>query len=74
MATALHPQTMMALDFANGPLPPAYGSPLKLKLNTANPEVVDCERESGKFRVAWHHAAAARAGAAVARMRPRVAA
>jgi len=45
-----------------------------LKLNTANPEVVGSKRESGKFSGAWHHAAVARGGAAVARMPPRVAA
>src|SRR3954449_6903222 len=33
---------------------------LKLKLNTANPELIDCKRESGKFSGAWHHAAVAR--------------
>jgi len=47
---------------------------LLLKLNTANPEVVGSKRESGKFSGAWHHAAVARGGAAVARMPPRVAA
>ena len=34
MATALHPQTIMALDFGESPLPPAYGSPLKLRIPT----------------------------------------
>ena len=34
MATALHPQTIMALDFGDSPLPPAYGSPLKLRIPT----------------------------------------
>jgi hypothetical protein len=47
---------------------------LELKLNTANPELIDCKRESGKFSGAWHHAAVARGGAAVARMPPRAAA
>jgi hypothetical protein len=47
---------------------------VRLKLNTANPEVFDWKRESGKFSGAWHHAAVARDGAAVARMPPRAAA
>jgi len=34
MATALHPQTIMALDFAGQPLPPAYGAPMKLRIPT----------------------------------------
>jgi DMSO/TMAO reductase YedYZ molybdopterin-dependent catalytic subunit len=34
MATALHPQTILALDYANAPLPPAYGAPLKLRIPT----------------------------------------
>jgi DMSO/TMAO reductase YedYZ molybdopterin-dependent catalytic subunit len=34
MATALHPQTIMALDYGNDPLPPAYGAPLKLRIPT----------------------------------------
>jgi DMSO/TMAO reductase YedYZ molybdopterin-dependent catalytic subunit len=34
MATALHPQTIMALDYGDDPLPPAYGSPLKLRIPT----------------------------------------
>src|SRR4051794_40296655 len=48
--------------------------PAGLKLNTANPEVVEYKNESGKFSGAWHHAAVARGGAAVARMPPRAAA
>jgi DMSO/TMAO reductase YedYZ molybdopterin-dependent catalytic subunit len=34
MATALHPQTILALDYGNAPLPPKYGSPLKLRVPT----------------------------------------
>jgi DMSO/TMAO reductase YedYZ molybdopterin-dependent catalytic subunit len=34
MATALHPQTLLALDFGNAPLPPKYGYPLKLRVPT----------------------------------------
>ncbi|MBV8868221.1 MAG: molybdopterin-dependent oxidoreductase [Acetobacteraceae bacterium] len=34
MATALHPQTILALDYAGAPLPPAYGAPLKLRIPT----------------------------------------
>lgn len=34
MATALHPQTILALDFGGSPLPVAYGFPLKLRVPT----------------------------------------
>jgi DMSO/TMAO reductase YedYZ molybdopterin-dependent catalytic subunit len=34
MATALHPQTIMALDYGGAPLPPRYGAPLKLRIPT----------------------------------------
>ena len=34
MATALHLQTILALDFAGSPLPVAYGFPLKLRVPT----------------------------------------
>jgi DMSO/TMAO reductase YedYZ molybdopterin-dependent catalytic subunit len=34
MATALHPQTMLALDFGSEPLPPRHGYPLKLRVPT----------------------------------------
>jgi DMSO/TMAO reductase YedYZ molybdopterin-dependent catalytic subunit len=34
MATALHPQTLLALDWDGGPLPPKYGYPLKLRVPT----------------------------------------
>jgi DMSO/TMAO reductase YedYZ molybdopterin-dependent catalytic subunit len=34
MATALHPQTILALDFEDQPLPPKYGAPLKLRVPT----------------------------------------
>jgi DMSO/TMAO reductase YedYZ molybdopterin-dependent catalytic subunit len=34
MATALHPQTIMALDFRDGPLPDKYGFPMKLRVPT----------------------------------------
>jgi DMSO/TMAO reductase YedYZ molybdopterin-dependent catalytic subunit len=34
MATALHPQTILALDFGDVPLPPKYGYPMKLRVPT----------------------------------------
>jgi len=34
MATALHPQTILALDYGAGPLPDAYGFPVKLRVPT----------------------------------------
>jgi DMSO/TMAO reductase YedYZ molybdopterin-dependent catalytic subunit len=34
MATALHPQTIMALDYAGSPLPAKYGYPMKLRMPT----------------------------------------
>ena len=34
MATALHPQTIMALDYGGAPLPPEYGAPMKLRIPT----------------------------------------
>ncbi|WP_458097891.1 molybdopterin-dependent oxidoreductase [Roseomonas sp. WA12] len=34
MATALHPQTILALDFGGSALPSAYGFPLKLRVPT----------------------------------------
>ena len=34
MATALHPQTILALDFEGAPLPPKYGFPMKLRVPT----------------------------------------
>ncbi len=34
MATALHPQTLLTLDFGSAPLPPKYGFPLKLRVPT----------------------------------------
>ncbi len=34
MATALHPQTILALDFGKDPLPTEYGFPLKLRVPT----------------------------------------
>jgi DMSO/TMAO reductase YedYZ molybdopterin-dependent catalytic subunit len=34
MATALHPQTILALDFAGSPLPPKYGAPMRLRAPT----------------------------------------
>jgi DMSO/TMAO reductase YedYZ molybdopterin-dependent catalytic subunit len=34
MATALHPQTIMALDFRDGPLPDKFGFPMKLRVPT----------------------------------------
>lgn len=34
MATALHPQTLLALTFDGQPLPPKYGYPMKLRMPT----------------------------------------
>jgi DMSO/TMAO reductase YedYZ molybdopterin-dependent catalytic subunit len=34
MATALHPQTILALDYSNAPLPAKYGFPMKLRVPT----------------------------------------
>ena len=34
MASALHPQTILALDYANAPLPPKYGYPMRLRMPT----------------------------------------
>ena len=34
MATALHPQTLMALTYDGQPLPPRYGFPMKLRMPT----------------------------------------
>jgi DMSO/TMAO reductase YedYZ molybdopterin-dependent catalytic subunit len=34
MATALHPQTILALDYSNAPLPAKYGFPIKLRVPT----------------------------------------
>jgi len=34
MATALHPQTIMALTYNDQPLPPRYGFPMKLRMPT----------------------------------------
>ena len=34
MATALHPQTIMALTYADEPLPVKYGAPMKLRIPT----------------------------------------
>ena len=44
MATALHPQTLLALDYGDAELPPKYGYPLKLrvptKLGFKNPKLI----------------------------------
>ena len=34
MATARHPQTLLAMTFRDAPLPPAYGFPVKLRVPT----------------------------------------
>ena len=34
MASALHPQTILTLDFAGDPLNGAYGAPLRLRIPT----------------------------------------
>lgn len=34
MPTALHPQTIMALDYGGQPLPQAYGAPMRLRIPT----------------------------------------
>jgi len=33
MPTALHPQTILALDYGDAPLPAKYGFPLKLRVS-----------------------------------------
>jgi DMSO/TMAO reductase YedYZ molybdopterin-dependent catalytic subunit len=44
MATALHPQTLMAFDWDGGRLPPKYGYPMKIRIPTKlgfkNPKLV----------------------------------
>jgi DMSO/TMAO reductase YedYZ molybdopterin-dependent catalytic subunit len=44
MATALHPQTLLALDYGDAALPPKYGYPLKLRIPTKlgfkNPKLI----------------------------------
>jgi DMSO/TMAO reductase YedYZ molybdopterin-dependent catalytic subunit len=44
MATALHPQTIIALNYADEPLPPKYGYPIKIRIPTKlgfkNPKLV----------------------------------
>ena len=44
MATALHPQTLLALDYGDAELPPKYGYPLKVrvptKLGFKNPKLI----------------------------------
>jgi DMSO/TMAO reductase YedYZ molybdopterin-dependent catalytic subunit len=44
MATALHPQTLLALDYGDKELPPKYGYPMKLrvptKLGFKNPKLI----------------------------------
>jgi DMSO/TMAO reductase YedYZ molybdopterin-dependent catalytic subunit len=34
MASALHPQTLLALDFLNAPLSPPFGAPVRLRIPT----------------------------------------
>lgn len=34
MPSALHPQTILALDYGSDPLPPLYGAPLKIRIPT----------------------------------------
>lgn len=34
MPSALHPQTILAVDFFGAPLPPKYGAPMRLKMTT----------------------------------------
>jgi len=44
MASALHPQTILALDFLNAPLTPPFGAPVRLRIPTKlgfkNPKMV----------------------------------
>jgi len=44
MESALHPQTLMALDFLNAPLTPAFGAPMRIRIPTKlgfkNPKLV----------------------------------
>ncbi|NVN11585.1 molybdopterin-dependent oxidoreductase [Nguyenibacter vanlangensis] len=53
MATALHPQTIMALDYDGGSLPPAYGAPMKIRIPTKlgykNPKYVAALEVTNKF-------------------------
>ena len=53
MATALHPQTLLALTFRGAPLPPQYGFPIKLrvptKLGFKNPKHVVAIEVTNKF-------------------------
>jgi DMSO/TMAO reductase YedYZ molybdopterin-dependent catalytic subunit len=53
MATALHPQTLLALTFRGAPLPPKYGFPVKLrvptKLGFKNPKHIMAIEVTNKF-------------------------
>jgi len=53
MATALHPQTLLALTYRGAPLPPKYGFPMKLrvptKLGFKNPKHIMSIEVTNKF-------------------------
>jgi DMSO/TMAO reductase YedYZ molybdopterin-dependent catalytic subunit len=53
MATALHPQTLLALTFRGAPLPPKYGFPVKLrvptKLGFKNPKHITAIEVTNRF-------------------------
>ena len=53
MATALHPQTLLALTYRGAPLPPKYGFPIKLrvptKLGFKNPKHIMSIEVTNKF-------------------------
>ncbi|MCQ8239737.1 molybdopterin-dependent oxidoreductase [Rhizosaccharibacter radicis] len=53
MQTALHPQTIMAVDYGGSPLPPAYGAPLKIRMPTKlgykNPKYISAIIVTNRF-------------------------
>lgn len=57
MATALHPQTILAIDFRNEPLPDKYGFPVKLrvptKLGFKNPKQIISIAVSNDYTGGW---------------------
>ena len=57
MATALHPQTILALDFGHDPLPVEYGFPMKLrvptKLGFKNPKYIRAMFVTNDYPGGW---------------------
>ncbi len=57
MATALHPQTILALDFRGKPLPDEYGFPMKLrvptKLGFKNPKYIQSVFVTNDYPGGW---------------------